>query len=284
MDASTRTTSRHASPADRWEGSEFTLVELWQAAVRRKMLIAASFVLCMLVGGAYLALKTPLYDARATVRIGQVGGTGSFEAVDVVSARLLAQYGEEISDGVLREPPFLERAGPLAGAPTMLDLVARAASPEEAVALLDKIVAELMSSHGGVYAKNVEGLTRRLAAVEQQLLALERTSRAAAELFGKVRESDPVQASLIVLERARIEERINALEAERPRLAQVLSPPMTLETEAFGSIMAPTRPATPKTRIVLVVAGIVGILAGMILAVATAFANGGVRTNDGGSP
>lgn len=283
MDAFPRTTSQRPSPAEHWGDGEITLAELWQAAVRRRWLIAATFLFCMLAAAAYLALKVPLYEARSTLRIGQVAGTGPFETVDVISARLLAQYGEEISDGVDREPPFLERAGPLAGAPTTLDLVTRAATPEGAVGLLEQIVVEVRKSHGGIYAKSVDGLIRRLAALEQQLLALENESRAATELFGTMRESEPVLASLIVIERARIEEMINALEAERPRLAQMLSPPLTLQTEAFGSIMAPTRPATPKRGIVLAVAGIVGILAGLVVAVVSTFASNGVRANEGGS-
>ena len=117
---------------------EISLVELWQILVKRKRVFFAVFAVCLLLGTAYAFLKPAVYESRIALRIGQTNGE-LLEAGEIMSAQLMAQHGEEIADGVLREHPFLKIAAPKKGAPATVALVAEGNSPTQAADLLDRI-------------------------------------------------------------------------------------------------------------------------------------------------
>ena len=48
--------------------------------------IVGRLVISLGVGIAYVVLKTPIFEARARVQIGQTGGVGPFESAEVLAA------------------------------------------------------------------------------------------------------------------------------------------------------------------------------------------------------
>lgn len=248
------------------DNDEISLLELWDVIVRRRIWILAAFVVCVLGAVSYLQLKAPVYEARVKIRIGQVAGAGLFEAPEVLSSRLLAMYGENVADGVKRPRPFLKQASAPKNVPAAVDLVAEADSPEEAVALLERVFTEIQKTHDETFRENRRLLNERIQNLEAQREALQQQFGDASDLIDRLKPSDPVQASLIMLERGRISATINGLDAEKPALAQKLTPPQTQPTELLGEIVAPQKAAVPKRALVLAFALVLGLIGGVLLA------------------
>lgn len=261
----------HNQPANQDVDDEISLLELWDMLIRGKYWILACMAASLMLGGAYLAFKAPVYEASVKVRIGQVAAGGPFESPDVLSSRLLAEYGEDIADGVKRERPFLKRASVPKNLPSAVELVTEGESPQQAVALLERIHASIKDSHQQTYALNLKYLTERIDNLEAQRASLADQLTDATALMDQLKQRDPVQASLLMLERGRLATAITALDAERPTLAQKLSPPQTQPTELLGSIQAPTKPAAPKRALVIALSGVLGIMLGMMIVFTRAF-------------
>ena len=245
---------------------ELTLFELWRILVRRRWWILATLLVCVAAGAGWLFANTPAYAANAKVRIGQVANAGLFESTELLSSRLIAEYGEDRADGVRRPKPFLKRAAPSRGAPAVLELTAVGDRPQDAVSLLKRIYGSVHAAHVEFYTQNVKSLSDRIAQASAQRIALQQQYRDASALLNRLIERDPVQASLVALERSRISELMNTLDSELPALEQKLTPPQTQPTELLSEIEAPTRPEGPRPVFVLFLFAFLGCLLGAMLA------------------
>lgn len=224
---------------------------------------------------AYVALKAPVYEASAQIRVGQVAGQGLFEAGDLMSSRLLLQYGEFVADGVRRPRPFIRAARPSKNAQGIVEIVSEADSPEDAARHLSEVVAAIRKEHDAIFDRNARSLNERLQRVELQRNALQDQYRELTDLIPRMREANPVQASLLAVERSRLLASSLELDAEQPKLIQMLSPPQTRPTELVAEVSAPTKPAAPKKALVLVLAVALGSLGGVFLAFVAEFFFGG---------
>lgn len=245
---------------------EISLIELWDILVRRKAWIFGCFGLCLTAVAAYLMLTPPVYQASIKLRIGQVAGAGLFEAPELMSSRLLSQYGEDVADGVKRDRPFLKRATVPKSLPSAVELVTEGDSPQDAIAILETVYADIHRTHDQTYKLNLKYLAERIDSLEAQRKTLEQQLADATTLMDQIKERDPVQASLIMLERGRIVTAITTLGAERLALAQKLMPPQTQATELLGAITAPATPAAPKKIQLIALALVLGLMAGVLLA------------------
>ncbi|MDT3671437.1 MAG: Wzz/FepE/Etk N-terminal domain-containing protein [Aromatoleum sp.] len=248
------------------DNDEISLLELWVILVRRKLWVLSALAICM--GGAvgYLLVKTPVYEARIKLRIGQVAGAGLFELPEVLSSRLLAMHGEDAADGVKRERPFLKQASVPKSIPATVELVAEADSPADAVALLARVFTEVQKTHDQTFRANLRLMNERIQNLDAQRVALQQQFDDASGLIEQLKPRDPVQASLIMLERGRISVSMNDLDAEKPALAQKLTPPQTQSTELLGEVVAPEKAAAPKRVLVLTLALVLGLIGGVLLA------------------
>jgi hypothetical protein len=179
---------------------------------------------------------------------------------------LTAKYGESIADGVKRDRPFLKGATPSRSSPGVLDLVTEAYTPEEARALLERLVADILSRHDMVYRRVSEGLTVRLQDLDSQRVALRQQHEDATALIDQLKPGNAVQASIALFDRAQILKLLADLEAERPSVVQRLAPPQTQPTQLLGEIVPPTHPAAPRKALILATASILGFVAGLVLA------------------
>jgi uncharacterized protein involved in exopolysaccharide biosynthesis len=250
---------------------EISLLELWQILVRRRRWMIITLGVCLAAGLAYALLKAPLYEASVKLRIGQVAGSGLFEPAEELSARLLAQYGENVADGVKRERPFLARAAAQKNVVATVELVAEGDRPEDAVALLNRIFEGVQKSHFQNYTQNVQFLTERLQNLDKQRQAFQQQYEDTTAMLERLAQRDPVQASLIMLERGRVSAAMNALDAEKPGLVQKLTRPLTQPTELMGEITAPTKPAKPKRALVVALSAVLGLMGGVMLAFVAEF-------------
>lgn len=245
---------------------EVSLIDLWHVLLRRKTWIIVALIASLAGAAVYLIFAPKIYEARVKIRVGQVAGAGPFEAPEILASRLLAQYGEDIADGVKRPRPFLKQATVPRNVPTSVELVAQADSPDDAAAFLGRVFGEVQRTHDATFRENHRLMSERIQNLEAQEEALQQQFQDASALINQLRPRDPVQASLIMLERGRISVALNGLEAEKPELAQRLTPPKTQPTALLGEIIAPQRAAAPKRSLVLAISLALGLVAGVGLA------------------
>lgn len=259
------------TPQQAYPDDEISLIELWQILARRKALILACFLICLAGGAAFAFLKAPVFAADVSLRIGQVGGTGLLENAEEVASRILAQYGEDVADGIKRARPFITKASVQKGVSTTLQLAAEGDTPEDAARILRDVVADVQKVHAAMYADNVKPINERLENLNEQRQALQQQYADITKLVEQLKQRDSVQASLVMLERAPITDSLNQQDAERLRLSQQLTPPQTRPTELIGEIAAPAKPSKPKTALVLALAAVLGLMGGVMLAFVAEF-------------
>lgn len=252
--------------AGRYPDDEVSILDLWHVLSRRRRWVYATLFAFVLAGIGYVALVGPTYEAGATLRIGQVAGSGPFEPPEVLTSRLLARYGEEVADGVKRTRPFLSHAEAKKGVPATIDLVAVGDTPDDAADLLVRVLDAISQSHSEYYRKGVRSLSDRLEALESQRASLLRQLEEASALLIQLEDRNPVQASLLLLELGRMSTLLASVEAEKPLVVQRLTAPLTQQTELLREVVAPVRPAAPKQGRVAVAVLVLGPVAGVMLA------------------
>lgn len=251
--------------------NEVSLTQIWLILVRRRLWVLAGLVVSLGVGIAYVALKAPVFEARAKVQIGQTGGAGPFEPAEVLAARLMDRYGENVADGVKRPKPFLSRASAQKGAAPVVELAAEGDRPDEPAALLTKVFDEVARSHAEIFARNVQAMTEQLQSIDARRLALQQQFKDATAILDSLRARDPVQASLVMMERGRVLMLLSELDEQKPKLVQTLSAPKTQPTALLGEVSAPSRPAAPRTVYAMALALVTGLLGGILLALLAEF-------------
>lgn len=259
-------------PAQPYDEDEISLLELWQILARRKALIVACFVFCLAMGAAFAFLKAPVYEASVKLRIGQLQGNGGLlENAEELSSRILAQYGEEVAEGIKRDRPLITKANVQKGVTTTVQLTAEGDSPEDAARLLDDVAKSVQKAHTTMFEDNLRPIAERLKSLDEQRTALQQQYADLTQLAEKLKDRDSVQASLVMIERGPITTAINQQDAERLRLSQQLTPPATRPTELIGEITAPAKPSKPKKALVLALAAVLGMMGGVMLAFVAEF-------------
>ncbi|WP_168735308.1 Wzz/FepE/Etk N-terminal domain-containing protein [Pseudothauera rhizosphaerae] len=248
---------------------EVDLLELWRALVKRKWLVLSSFAFCVAVGGAYAFLQPSVYEASIRLRIGQIqGSSGALENAAELGARVMAEYGERVAEGVKRDRPFVTKASVQKDAATTLQLTVEGDTPADAARLLQQVTGGIQDRHNTVFEENLKPMTDRLSNLDEQIAVLKQQYDETGALLEALKGRDNVQASLVMLELGPIANSISQLDAERFRLRQQITPPQSRATELLGDIVAPTEPSRPKRALAIVLAAILGLLGGMGLAFA----------------
>jgi LPS O-antigen subunit length determinant protein (WzzB/FepE family) len=245
---------------------DIDLVGIGRTLVRRRAWIAMSIVGFLGVALLYLMIKSPAYEASVRLRIGQVAGAGLFEAGETLSLRLMVRHGQEIAEGVRRDRPFLNRATVSKGAPGVLELVVEADTANEAVRFLREIADSVGREHGEIRLANQRLIEQRLEDLLRQRSMLLKRDAEATALVDQLKGSAPVQASLILIDRGSLAEGLGRLEAEILNLSQKLAPPQTQATETLGDIVTPLRPSSPRPTLIIVLASLLGIVSGIVVA------------------
>lgn len=247
------------------------LFAFWATLVERKVLIFICFTVCLGAGIAFAYLKSPVYESNVKLRIGQIKSDGEatpslLENAEELSARLLTQYGEDIAQGIKREHPFITQATLQRGVTTTLQLTAEGATADDAARLLTDVVKAVQRDHTVLFEDNRRPISDRLQNLEEQRATLQKQYADLTALIERLKASDSVQASLMMLQRGAIVDSLNQQDMERLRLAQQITPPQTRPTELLGEIVAPAKASRPKKMLVLAFSAAFGLMMGVILA------------------
>lgn len=239
------------------------LVEIWLIYRTYWRWFLAGIFAGAAVAVGYAALATAAYESRATIQVGKIAEKGMIEEIGTLAVRLIEQYGSQAASGA----PHLKQAAlaPVKGgaqATDMLRLVVSADSPEAARRFLTEILSDVQEQHEELYDSAMNPLQQRLAAVDKRIGIMTTQMLEVNNLIGRLKDSQPVQASLTAVERGRAYVELHALERERVNLQRQVVPPYTTHTRVVrepsmeqGSVIAK-----------LMLYGLLGAFLGLVLA------------------
>ncbi len=266
-------------PAQPYDDDEISLIELWQTLARRKALILATMIVCIAGGLAFSLLKAPTFEASVSLRIGQISPAygGSFnlridqkKSDTEIGAAILVENANDLASRLSAQNGAI-RAKVQKDSDTIVQLIAEGGTSELATRALQDTVRELLENHKAILDANTRPIAERVSTLTQQRESLIKQYAEINEIFVQLKEHEPAQAALLVLERTPITNAINQHETERLRLSQTLIPPQTRPTELLSEITPPTAPVKPKKALVLALAAVLGMMGGVMLAFVAEF-------------
>lgn len=234
---------------------QMSLVDLWRVIVGRKWIVFCGFLLGLIVGGAYILLAQPVFKASVSLRVGQIEsghGRAALENLAEVSERLVRlRLGEVVKVSMQR------------GEPSVLQITAEGDSPNAAIERLKTATDNIIEGHKAIFDAYAKPVLARLDALDKQIVFLRREFAEVGRLIDRLREKDGTQAALLLLQRVTITQSISELEAERLRLSQQIASPLGRPTEQLGGVISSDQPVRPRRGLVLAMAALLGIGAGV---------------------
>lgn len=246
---------------------DISLVDLWFVVGKRWRWVLASMLSGFLIAIAYVTFAAPVYESRASIQISKVHELGSIENIEALTIQLNDQYGPEFGDGGQRGMPYLKQVTKMSGQSNIIRLISLGRSPEEARDYLEQIVMNLVRRHEELYKAAIDPIRRRLDDIDKQIPLLTKRSRELEALVTRLKGSEPVQASFMVIERSRLDLQLNELERDRVVLQQKATSPYISPTKVLGHAALLETPAAPRTTVSVAV----GLALGLALGVLAAF-------------
>jgi capsular polysaccharide biosynthesis protein len=257
---------------------EISLVDLWNVLTRRRLVILGIAVLCVAAAIVYSLLATPVYESRTVVLIGKTASIGPVENPDEMVQRLREAYRVGDDTEGEREMPFVEAISlNKREADHIVTISARAETPQEASRFLGQVADDLIAEHRTWYEQSVSVLQERLESLNNQSQVFESQIALIQEEMEKVREVNPVQASVLAVESGKLIAQLPELEERRAQLQLNL-----LDSRSYPSTLlrAPTlavTPIHPRPTLYVAIALVLGLMLGIFAAFFAEFLNNARR-------
>lgn len=265
---------------------EIRLIDIWRILVRQKKWIIGFLALCVSGALAFVLLSRPQWEATGVIQIGQVGqpGVGQGSLLIEPFARAIERMKlKSFEDTILASLKVsLEEDDPYARLyrsslklkllpnTDLIEMKVRGYSREEAARWAEATVNHLRSVHEKLAEPSIDRLKSMLAEVKKDL---QRAQDERAKLIENLvlkekigprnRFSENVLLANIISNRDAV---IRDLEQRRLSLEEQLSPVRTYPTSLLDQVYVPERPAFPKKGLTLILAGLLGLMLGVFVA------------------
>lgn len=240
---------------------------------KHRLWLVAGMLAGMLVAAGWVLLPSPIYESRATIQIGTIREKGMIEESTTLTVRLIDQYGAESEHAATKGMPFLTRVVQASLArnsprsPDILRFVAVAHSPESANDFLVNVVQSVVRDHNELYESYLAPLRHQLATISQEIASVRSQIGQLSSAMGRLVGSQPVQASILALEKGRLTTQLGQLEQDRFKLVRQINDPFSVTTRVLSPPTMPDRPARPEIFFAIAT----GILLGLALGIVAAF-------------
>lgn len=239
---------------------EISLRDLWEIIAKRKWLVFLSTVVCLGLAAAYVSLATTIYESRAMVQIGKVAGQPVDNGLQLAS-RLMNQYTPVNTEQAKKQMPKLYAVTPDKADGSILALEAQGRSPQEAQQYLQGVIQRLLAEDQQRYQQIVGARQAQLAQLQAQYQRIRATLDTKS---GKGRGGST--PALLVLERFRRTDALTSVQASIAGMENALTPNNTSPTVQTLSPRYDPIPIAPKRGLILVLAGLGGLMLGVFLA------------------
>lgn len=251
-------------PDARIADDEISLIDLWQVLRRRKYWIVIVLVATLLLAAGWLATKTPIYEAQATLEVGSIGGA-VLEEPGVLTNRLKGLQSNGVGPATRPVLTDAQAEG------RIVELTAQAPTQDAANAFITEQSARVVDRHAEYLTEfraeqqdRLKELAKRIAAIQNQY---DQFGRRLSELG----PGDAAIGGLLTLEQ-RLYDHLPQLEKEQAKLRRALTDRETYPTkvlvgpEAGTEDTASAAPVEPRTRLVIALALVLGLMLGIFVA------------------
>ncbi|MFA7524899.1 MAG: Wzz/FepE/Etk N-terminal domain-containing protein [Acidithiobacillus sp.] len=239
---------------------EISLRDLWEIIAKRKWLVFLSTVVCLGLAAAYVSLATTVYESKAVVQIGKVAGQPVDNGLQLAS-RLMNQYTPVNTEQAKKQMPKLYAVTPDKADGSILTLEAQGRSPQEAQQYLQGVIQRLLAEDQQRYQQIVGARQAQLTRLQAQYQGM-RTPPSTK--IGKG-QADSTSA-LLFLEQSRRTDALTNIQAAIAKMENALAPNNTSPTVQTLSPRYDPIPIAPKRGLILVLAGLGGLMLGVFLA------------------
>ena len=245
---------------------EITLFDIWQILVARKWVVLSLPIIALLLSVFYLTQATELYECSARVMVGQAGVERLVENPAVIVEKLVEKYGV-YDKTIIRELPRVSSVvRDKKDTGNIMQIKAVDATASGAKMYLEKVVAEVLARQHALFEQEMEIKQKRLMTLSGRLEGVEDFLQELERRIGLMDRQDPAQATVLAVEKGGFLRLASDLKRERYDLQTEMSTVVFYPAELLGVPHLPQKPIKPKRPLVLLLAGIFGLLLGIMSA------------------
>ena len=275
------------SASQQAQDDEVDIIDVWRVLHRQRRWILLSFVIAAGLALIYVLLARPVWEATAVIQIGQIGQVGGadrekslVEPTPRTVERLKLNSFEDAVLTALKIP--LDANNPEANLyrnsvkvkllpnTDLIELKVRGYSPEDAARWVDATVAHLREVHEKIAAPSILRITLQLSEITNDLQKAKAERDRILQNIGLKEQISPGNRFAENVLFANIlnnrDAEIRDLEQRKLTFEEQLSPARTYATSLMDKIHVPERPAFPKKGLTVILAGVVGMILGIIAA------------------
>lgn len=250
------TDHRSAEPALLDDSS---LINLYTLLLEWKWLFVLAAIVPPIIAGIFLSITQPVFESRAVVLIGEA--IHAVEPPDLVAERLRETHGGHGGTGDVSRP-VLHEIRTSRAAKSVMSIVAHGSDPAATREFVNALTEKLLAEHRAIMDVVEDRVRLRRAVVDRQIGELrERTAVLTRDAKGA---KDGGLVAALVLEKSRVQSRLDDLEQERVKLDAELQNYALKSTRLLREADLPHEPVVPRVKLVVVLSLVIGLIAGAV--------------------
>ena len=212
-----------------YQDEELDLVDLWLVMHQRRTLFFGILGSAIVVAIALIISMPPVYESRAVIQIGHVGGIGkeggitSVEPSGVLVERLNEEYRVNDTSEGKRDFPLIANVALNKGQQDIVTITARAHSIEDAQRYLTTVVGKIQREHEQWMQEAIKQQHTRLDLLGDRMTISRQHMLAMNDSIAKLKNSNPLQAAVLLQEKSKFLQELPSMEQEQALLNLTLS-------------------------------------------------------------
>ena len=241
----------------------FSFFDLWSILLKRKKWIIANVIIALSIAAIYLLRIEPekiVYVKKTTLLIGNVSNLRKKESE--------GGGGEGVSSLRLKEEyPFIDKIvfGP-GSKKNIMTVYIKSYDKQDAERKTQKVIGELINEDKNFHNNNILVRKKRIEALRKQFDDYSKQLSEFSFLIDKLRDNDPAQASVLVLEKYKLTKELYWLEQLIMDMNVNMSETISNQTKILAENDSVIKPVKPKYILIIIVSIILGAMLGIFSA------------------
>ncbi len=264
----------------------FSLPDVWRVLVSQKKCVIGLPIACLLFAIAAIALSKPKWEATAVIQIGQVGRSSVDQVSQLIEPPVRAierMKMKSFEDDVLAKLKISpEEKNPIAklfrsslvlkalGTTDLIQVKIQALSRHHAELWVAAVTDRLKDIHEKLSQPTIDHLRKQQTELNKQVQIIEEERASLLRIVSKSSETSGESqfSANLLLSHLLLQKNAELRDFEMRRLAtdEQLTSVRTYPTSLIDRIYVPEKPSSPKRLLIIVVAAVLGLILGAIVA------------------
>lgn len=271
---------------EHFERDEMSLQDLWRVLIDQSRWLFGIATLCVFLAVVGVLIIRPKWEATAVIQIGQVGQSGVGQGSQLIEPSVRAIERMKMksfeNDVLISLKIPVEVENPLArlfrstlslkalGTTDLIQVKVRGDSPDLAANWANAVVERLKTVHERLAQPTIDRLRKQLAELKKQMKMIEEERANLLKIVSKSSETrgDSRFSANLLLSNLLLQKNAELRDFEMRRLAteEQLTSVRTYPTSLIDVVYVPETPVSPKKLLMLVLAAILGLVLGVVVA------------------